>query len=566
MPILIKLTCVTVVLVSVLPSSFTRLTQIELSLQTVLIAGMVAVAIVGFLALSLIANRVIRLVGASIFSISAALTFGYYDVYEQQLNYFTFLGLLDERGSAGFAAAMYFTSVIFALSGSVVTALAIGLPPPIIRRLPQNFLIALPLMAFGMLACADISRGGVNFRGVVHGWQGLIYTTRVGIDYFWPFGDMRESVSIERGEKPVARDIVLIVDESIPGQYLDINSESGVYSGLAKVRKGVSIHNFGLATSITNCSLGSNMGLRFGGTRQSIQEKIARAPSLFDYAETAGMHTSYLYSYAGFEDYFDGIEMYKIQSPFSFESENLIDRDVASARELQKLLTNNRSDFVYVNKMGAHFSVNKSYPEPRTKYRPALSRNRIWDLRGDDKVLFPGMITGPDDWRLYRNAFRNTFEWNVGYYFDLALQASERDDATIIYTSDHGQNLHERPNDAKGTHCASTDPQIEEGVVPLVIIEFGKTTSIDWTEAAARNHNKMSHFRIFPTLLELMGYDLRQVKNEYGPGLRSDERDEYTFAIALYPDQRQTIKWKKVDADAVIEPFEDDYLPVENDD
>src|SRR3546814_5774992 len=62
-------------------------------------------------------------------------------------------------------------------------------------------------------------------------------------------------------------DIVLIVDESIAARYLDINDPAGVRSGLARPPAGVHVANFGVAAAITNCSYGSNMTLRHGGTR-----------------------------------------------------------------------------------------------------------------------------------------------------------------------------------------------------------------------------------------------------------------------------------------------------------
>src|SRR3546814_9750904 len=73
---------------------------------------------------------------------------------------------------------------------------------------------------------------------------------------------------------------------------------------------------------------------------------------------------------------------------------------------------------------------------------------------------------------------------------------------TMIYTSDHGQNLHERGDPGLSTHC-SVDPLQEEGVVPLVVIDGNRDLSIDWRRDVAHNHNRSSHYMIFPTLLEL---------------------------------------------------------------
>src|SRR5690606_40746790 len=71
-------------------------------------------------------------------------------------------------------------------------------------------------------------------------------------------------------------DIVLIIDESIAGRYLDINDAAGVRSGLASPPPGITVSNFGIAASITNCSYGSNLTLRYGGTRGDYQRSEER--------------------------------------------------------------------------------------------------------------------------------------------------------------------------------------------------------------------------------------------------------------------------------------------------
>src|SRR3546814_6728377 len=89
-------------------------------------------------------------------------------------------------------------------------------------------------------------------------------------------------------------DIVLIVDESIAARYLDINDPAGVRSGLARPPAGVHVANFGVAAAITNCSYGSNMTLRHGGTRAAYRRINATMPSLFAYAKRAGFGTVYI--------------------------------------------------------------------------------------------------------------------------------------------------------------------------------------------------------------------------------------------------------------------------------
>src|SRR3546814_13546772 len=88
----------------------------------------------------------------------------------------------------------------------------------------------------------------------------------------------------------------------------------------------------------------------------------------------------------------------------------------------------------------------------------------------------------------------------------------------MIYTTDHGQNLHERGDPGLSTHC-SVDPLQEEGVVPLVVIDGNRDLSMAWRRDVAHNHNRSSHYMIFATLLELMGYDPSAVEKRYGRAL-----------------------------------------------
>src|SRR3546814_12920811 len=94
---------------------------------------------------------------------------------------------------------------------------------------------------------------------------------------------------------------------------------------------------------------------------------------------------------------------------------------------------------------------------------------------------------------------------------------------TMIYTSYHGQNLHERGAPGLSTHC-SVEPLQEEGLVPLVVIDGNRDLSMDWRRDVAHNHNRSSHYMVFPTLLELMGYDPSAVEKRYGRALNEDRK------------------------------------------
>ena len=168
----------------------------------------------------------------------------------------------------------------------------------------------------------------------------------------------------------------------------------------------------------------------------------------------------------------------------------------------------------------------------------------------------------------YRNAYRNTLLWNVGAFFDRLLGQADLAGSTIIYTADHGQNLHERGGTGVVTHC-SPDPQPEEGLVPLVVLETAATAAtaaqpgaIDWAAAAARGRDRSSHFQIFPTLLELMGYPPRAVQGLYGTDLLSANPAPYAFNARFNARLGRAPSWKEIDLDAIAWPPEKDFRPV----
>src|SRR3546814_1658707 len=77
----------------------------------------------------------------------------------------------------------------------------------------------------------------------------------------------REPIRLTRPTSPIEHDIVLLIDESVAGHYLDTNTPFGLQSGLQTPPDGVEIFHYGYALSISNCSSDTNVSLRSGGTR-----------------------------------------------------------------------------------------------------------------------------------------------------------------------------------------------------------------------------------------------------------------------------------------------------------
>jgi glucan phosphoethanolaminetransferase (alkaline phosphatase superfamily) len=175
---------------------------------------------------------------------------------------------------------------------------------------------------------------------------------------------------------------------------------------------------------------------------------------------------------------------------------------VQIADKLVELLQQNEPTLIYVNKWGTH-----------TDYRDAYSPELNYDP-------FPLVASLPlDDKRKATvRDYHKALRWSVDGFFERVLPALRRTDAVLIYTSDHGQALFEGGYDIQ--HCSLTrDLARGEVLVPLFVVASSPVLRKTFQTEAKRAFNRASHFEIFPTLLELMGYSKAWVTATYGPGL-----------------------------------------------
>ncbi|MEO5586987.1 MAG: hypothetical protein ABIQ81_04765, partial [Novosphingobium sp.] len=94
----------------------------------------------------------------------------------------------------------------------------------------------------------------------------------------------------------------------------------------------------------------------------------------------------------------------------------------------------------------------------------------------------------------------------------------------------------------------------QEGLVPLVTIEGSAARTLDWNGSLAANHNRLSHYRIFPTLLTLMGYDAAQVAPVYGATLTAPASDPFTFNSRFNARLGRAPVWRHIDLRTIQPP------------
>jgi len=170
------------------------------------------------------------------------------------------------------------------------------------------------------------------------------------------------------------------------------------------------------------------------------------------------------------------------------------------ARRLRRIIQDSRQPtFVYVNKMGAHFPYEGKYP-PERAVLPVMTRTTLGNGVGKPQAEDAATRTS------FRNAYLNALAWNVGNFFDALLADLDLSNTVIVYTSDHGQNLHDDGSPGYATHCTTARTSPAEGIVPLVVLTQIPEVLATMREAARKNRDRASQFNVFPSVLALLGY------------------------------------------------------------
>ncbi len=479
-------------------------------------------------------------------------------ILDDHLTYDGFLNLAGSAGFAGDAMAEHGMRIAAEILAALPLLFAIGVAPRRGRPLKTRW-AAVPLGTLALLTALLFARGGDGARGLPGAFTPLAYLTLATGEGLVTGGE-RRPVTMQPGAPRGDGDIVLVIDESVSARYLDLADPAGIRTGLLTPPPGIAVHNFGVAASITNCSLGTNLTLRHGGTRERYMELNATGPAIWDYARRAGFATVYIDAQrtgGGLHNGMDAAERARIDTFVQFDTVPVEARDHAAADRIVRHLANGRREFILVNKVGAHFPVHDKYPDSHAVYLPALPRGRFLGIA--DTGSRDGFDGSNEQWRRYRNAYRNTLLWKVGGFFERLLAPGTLHGATVIYTADHGQDLRERGGAGVHTHC-SAHPAPEEGAVPLAVLTDSSAAN-GWTAAVQRNRDRASHYQLFPTLLALMGYAPRDVRPVYGESLAGALEDELRFNTRFNARLGRKPEWKRIDAAMLAHPPRNDGGP-----
>ncbi|WP_311886481.1 MULTISPECIES: sulfatase-like hydrolase/transferase [unclassified Pseudomonas] len=531
-----------------------RLNAIGLGFPVLLFGAMFLALTLALYLTAYIRQTLIRHVFALAMFASAVFFDVYTRVTADYLSYSSFVSLVYSGGFIQEAAYQYRDAILHGALNGLLLLFGIGLKPRHGLSIPNALRVAAPLCGVLLLSAVLFLRAGEGARGLPIMYTPLAYLNLFAYEALHNTVGPREPVTLARTSQAVGHDIVLIIDESISGNYLDINAPFGVHSNLKQARPGVDIFNYGYAASIANCSADTNVTLRYGGTRADYMRINSTLPSIWQYAKKAGLRTVYIDAQrtaGNLQNLMTDTEKKDIDQFVQFDQTSVRDRDMAAAAKLIELLNDDKPELVVINKVGAHFPVHDKYPDAFMAYRPTLPRGQFTEVA--DTGERNGFNGQPDDWVLYRNAYKNTVLWNVGEFFARVFAEANLNNALLIYTSDHGQDLHERGNPGLNTHCGG-DPVEEEGLVPLVVIQGSDLKTLDWSAQLAANKDRSSHYNIFPTLLQLMGYDLAGIEAVYGKPLSVATADEFTFNYRFNARLGAKPEWKHIDLGSIVTP------------
>ncbi len=297
--------------------------------------------------------------------------------------------------------------------------------------------------------------------------------------------------------------IVVIVDESIRGDFIDLNYLRHTTPYLLTIKD--QIINYGLAMSSYNRSNGSNAILRMGIGPAEFSGPNGRAlfsnPLIWQYAHKAGYKTIFMDAQMDrFNDYMDSDEARYIDSLNWVKSrDGKESKDHAAAWKLRELIKTPGKKLIYLVKMGAHFHYEGAYPAEQRIFSPVMEQG----------------VPTTDREKLV-NSYRNAIRWNVNEFFKILLTDISLKNTVIIYTSDHAQNLFDdKTRDTMLLHGRSKNSIPQEAIVPMLVFTNDENMRRLFGSMVSVNHNKCTHYQIFPTVLYMMGYDKKRVVDEY---------------------------------------------------
>ncbi len=500
-------------------------------------AGLWGLSLAALLVAAFQSHRWLRFFWAVVIGITTAVGFAYHRASGSDLGVLDALSLWNARHEATRAAEFYAADFYWLAVVTIVGIIIYAMPPapraPWAKRWLTRlaFVPALPVAA--IVAIVLVKEGGgsealpTQFAPLS---VGLVLGSKVAaaplphrshVSWTWrgPFvgaAPRSETAPPDASvaHAPTIRRIVLLIDESVRGDYIDWTLGNPFTPELARLKDR--IVDFGPAASGGNCSHYSNAILRFAASQDGLGRKLLSTPTLWQYAKKAGFRTVFIDGQAGFnrnpgklQNFMTAEEVREIDGFYALDEKIAPPRlDDRLLDIVEKEIGSNKPVLIYANKNGAHFPYDEGYPKEAALFHPTMSE------AGDESA------------QARIDSFRNVVRWSVDRIFKRLFDEVSLKDTVIIYTSDHGQNL----QPGRLSHCSVENPDPREGLVPLFVITDNEALRARFAAAAAESRGHGSHFAIVPTVLELLGFSHTDIAKAFGPSLldKSDRKTEFT--------------------------------------
>ena len=451
---------------------------------------------------------------AIVIAVSSAVSWGFYDVSRSEMSVFDILSLWDARHEAGRAASFYEQHLV---SASIVLALGflvLFLPARIAghAKVWLHRLRWFPLMPIALIAAIVFAKSGGGSDAMPWQFRPMALSSLAGIKIAFLGSPIREPVKWVPTKGHKLSSIVMLVDESVRADYINLspgNPYTPRFAGLAD-----KFVNFGPAASTGDCSSYSNVLLRYGVSRQDITGGVNKNPSLWEYAKRSGYRTVFIDAQAGnisnaglMQNFMTMQEKSQIDGFYAIRDIPGAEADGKLANIIAKELAAHKPVFIYANKNGAHFPYDHAYPAEAGVFHPTMTESGI------------------DSVRTRIASYRNAISWSVDTFMGSFFPATDLSDATLFYTSDHGQAL--QPTGL--THCQVEAPDPRMGLVPLMVYTSNPSLRALLQNGAQRLKGKASQFQLAPTVLQLMGYRPEDIATVYDESLMGDTKREPAF-------------------------------------
>jgi len=431
--------------------------------------------------------------------------YSYMLISGSELTIFDVASLWAARADSGRALSNYSWQIVAGFGAAMFGIAAIAARPPRLGPLAEKVIGALRLTpALPVLAILGIvflkSGGGTHALPQQFApFAEWLAVTAKSITSEIP---VRKTVTIAVDRKPPTKHIVLLVGESVRPDFISLVPGNRLTPYLASRRD--MIVDFGPAVSGNNCSHYANAILRLGAGANDVINTVNASPTIWQYAHKAGFRTVYINAAASqiqnggsLQNFMTTLERGQIDDVIKLENLPSPQLDLQLAAKIAEILKRPEPQFIYANKNGDHLPYDESYPASERYFTPVMSTPK-----GNLRIR-------------NTNSYANAVRWAVDGFFSALLSRTDLADTALIYTSDHGQNL----DPARISHCNTVNPDPREGLVPMMVLTGDERLRARFATNVADNFGRVSHFALFPTVINLLGYPNEALGAAYGNSL-----------------------------------------------